>query len=868
MNVKQVTDSLAAIFATQRIVFWNDPAKDFLSLFDGEMFSPVEGVQVLRLDQMPALQVKLRVEREAPESRFLLYSPTPEPEDPLNDWLLDIRLYAHTFYADRGSLDLEALGLTTASLREHLNLRRSFLDSKDRFARLKNLVHSDDTADDLDRKMAAVAIKSDQAEDDAILRTLLHAFTEADDAIDLGEPPAVWGPLEKYGLDAWFWRNVKKRFGYTEDTPRLGNLCTRLFVTDFVQSLSGAVPQPLENLLLPAAGRNNAVVFMGRWRDSASRGASYDALSEEVAHQISLDTAMAGLDLEALLGVQTFLAVEKAIASMLRDRVIDTAEQIDADAITAISTRRQAGHWASPTIPGSAPRKQLHSVYEALARAADFFELVNRHRLGFEGGSPDKLYEAYTKSLYRFDQLYRLFCEQADQTRSWDILKRLREEMERAYANWFVPTLALAWDRHLPELLSTWSLEGIPNQTCFFSTHVQPRLAEGENRKAFVVISDAFRYEAAQELAQELSGTYRLTASLTSQLAVLPSYTALGMASLLPHQQLAYDSKGAMLADGQSTAGVAARSAILSSVDGLAITADDLLAMRKEEARQLTSGKRVVYVYHNAVDSVGDSAATEGETFAAVRRAIDELSEIVRTIVNSLNGNYVVVTADHGFLYTDTPPAETSRSLLGQEPPGTVVAKKRYLLGRGLPDSPEAFHGTTAVTATAAGEMEWYLPKGTNLFHFSGGARFVHGGAALQEVVVPVITVKHVKTKARAETAIKTVGIQVLGVNHKITTPRYRFQLLQTEAVSDRVRPVTGKLAVYDGQTVVTNIATLTFGSNADSIAERTQEVVLTLADTSFDRTTAYRLVLRDAETGIELAGIPVTIDRAFTDDF
>jgi len=125
-----------------------------------------------------------------------------------------------------------------------------------------------------------------------------------------------------------------------------------------------------------------------------------------------------------------------------------------------------------------------------------------------------------------------------------------------------------------------------------------------------------------------------------------------------------------------------------------------------------------------------------------------------------------------------------------------------------------------------------------------------------------------VKTKARAETAIKTVGIQVLGVNHKITTPRYRFQLLQTEAVSDRVRPVTGKLAVYDGQTVVTNIATLTFDSNADSIAERTQEVVLTLADTSFDRTTAYRLVLRDAETGIELAGIPVTIDRAFTDDF
>ena len=52
-------------------------------------------------------------------------------------------------------------------------------------------------------------------------------------------------------------------------------------------------------------------------------------------------------------------------------------------------------------------------------------------------------------------------------------------------------------------------------------------------------LTDAMKlYEAAQELTQVLNGTYRFAAELTSQLGVLPSYTKLGMASLLPHQTL------------------------------------------------------------------------------------------------------------------------------------------------------------------------------------------------------------------------------------------------------------------------------------------------------------------------------------------
>ena len=45
--------------------------------------------------------------------------------------------------------------------------------------------------------------------------------------------------------------------------------------------------------------------------------------------------------------------------------------------------------------------------------------------------------------------------------------------------------------------------------------------------------------------------------------------------------------------------------------------------------------------------------------------------------------------------------------------------------------------------------MEFWIPKGANRFHFTGGARFVHGGAMLQEIVVPVITVRHIRRTSR-----------------------------------------------------------------------------------------------------------------------
>ena len=164
--------------------------------------------------------------------------------------------------------------------------------------------------------------------------------------------------------------------------------------------------------------------------------------------------------------------------------------------------------------------------------------------------------------------------------------------------------------------------------------------------------------------------------------------------------------------------------------------------------------------------------------------------------------------------------------------------------------------------------MEFWIPKGANLFHFVGGARFVHGGVMPQEIVVPVVTVKHIRGKSAQTTNTKPVTVQVLGSNHRITTGQRRFQLIQMESVSDRVKPITLRVAVYDGEEPVTDIQSVKFERSSGNLDDRKKWVSLVLKERQYNKKTLFRLVLRDAETGIEQQSVEVSIDRAFTDDF
>lgn len=872
-DLNQIHSALERLFHKEghRVVFWNDPDQEFQNTLP---FLDLEGVSTLRLDKVGALGAKIRIEREEPDGKFLLYAPTEEP-DPQDDWLLDIRLYSENFRADRASILLQELGLLTASLREHLLKYRKFFDAKERLQKIKSLVVPDDTAPDLDRKMMAVVAKADQPELFNLVRTIFHAWLEAGNELDLDNPPAVWEQFEKFDLDIPFWEMTKAAFGYEDENPSLKIFLLRLLLTDFAHHLKGELPPSLRHLLLPKSGWANTVVCLAQWRDSTSKQGSYDRLSADAAALLKIEEHLSDWEVEQLRYAMTFLLVEKRIANGLRELVESTAETINADDVRAMAIRRQAGHWASPAIASSpaAPRQAFHAVYDAIISAADYYALRKQYQGGFDYPDASAMYRAYETDLYRFDQLYRRFCESADiaEEQGWHLLKSLRTVIERHYVNDYLTNLALAWGRFLEPrdgLLSTWRIEGVPNQYRFYDRNVLPKVSEADNRRAFVIISDAFRYEAAQELTAELNGKFRFEASLSSQLGVLPSYTDLGMASLMPHTTLAY--KGAeVLVDGKSSI-ASERDRLLQSVGGIACNSKFLKGLKKDEGREFIKDKRVVYVYHDySVDDVGDKGKTEGNTFGAVRRTINELASLVRYIVNNLNGHHVVITSDHGFLFAESPRTETEKSKLTHQPPGAVRAKKRYVIGQDLGGGGESvWQGKISVTAGAEGDMEFWIPKGANLFHFVGGARFVHGGAMPQEIVVPVITVKQVRGKFASETMIKSVAIQVLGGNHRITSAQHRFQLIQMEPVSDRVKPITLRIALYEGDEPVSDIQTVKFESNSPNLDDRKTWVRLVLKERQYHKKTPYRLVIQDAESGLEQQSVEVIIDRAITDAF
>jgi len=872
MKAHEVDKALRQKFVTDgaRLVFWHDADTEFADYVADGLPDDLGGAQLLDVSKVGGLAAKLKLEIEDTVGKYLVYSSGPRPGAEL-DWLLDIRLYSAEFHADIASLWLQELGLTGLYLRDHLKARAVFLGSQDRRQKLKRLLGAADDEAAIDLKMMAVLVGSSVATPFVVLRGLCHGHLE-DGSFSLdAEPDPLIATFAKMGLEQRFWELVAELFRYEAESPKLAALLRHLFVSELFHQLGDERISALAHFELPSKGRRNAVVFLTQWRDSSASASSYDAAASAVAHELKVDSYLGELKLASLRGVFTFWEAEKRVVSRLKARVLSEAKTIDVAPIVAIASERKAGHWLAGPGRETQERRAIHDAYDAIVAAAEFFALHNNHRQALAFESPVALLDAYRDSLYGFDRLYRSFWTKAKPAlgQGWDLLKTLAAEVEQVYYQGFLQPLGLEWSRLLDEgFLGQWKATGFNPQPRFYKDQIAPHLQGSKRKRAFVIISDAFRYEAATELVEELNGRYRMDAELSAMLGVLPSYTALGMASLLPHQSLAYTDKGAVLADGKSTAGTDARSKVLASVGGMACQAKDLRVMKTDDAREFTAGKRVVYIYHNVVDARGDSAPTEGETFEAVSDCIHELVELVQLCVNKLNAAKVWVTADHGFLFRQQAPAETQKSALSHKPGHAVKVKKRYVIGRDLGESPEAHHGSTAATAGTDDGMEFWIPRGANRFHFTGGARFIHGGAMPQEVMVPVITVTQLRGEKKERSKVEKVSVQVLGTKHKITTPKYRFEFIQTEAVSERRKPITLRAAVFEGDQPVTSIETVTFDSDSDSIDERKKSIRLELRTGTFDKQTPYRLVLRDVETDAEIQSVPVVIDRSFDDDF
>jgi uncharacterized protein (TIGR02687 family) len=350
------------------------------------------------------------------------------------------------------------------------------------------------------------------------------------------------------------------------------------------------------------------------------------------------------------------------------------------------------------------------------------------------------------------------------------------------------------------------------------------------------------------------------------------------MAALFPHKSLELVIKSedaAVLVDGQSSMGVANRSKIMNAEkdwSGRAIQAEDFLSMQREGEdgyRALFSQHDVVYLYHNRIDAVGDKRDTEERVFEAARESLEELVKIIRKL-STANVTNMIVTADHGFIYQNRVLDESD--FLSTEPEGKEILylDRRFVLGRGLTETP-GFKKFTAHEAGLAGALEMLIPKSINRLRRKGsGSRFVHGGASLQEVVIPVV---QINKKRKGD--LSSVEVEILSVGSTmITAGQMAVALYQTEAVSDKVQPRTLTAGIYTKEgMLISDCHEILFDLTSENPREREMKFQFILtreADSANGQEVFLRLTERIGQTTHpkEYKSLRYTLRRSFTSDF
>lgn len=95
-----------------------------------------------------------------------------------------------------------------------------------------------------------------------------------------------------------------------------------------------------------------------------------------------------------------------------------------------------------------------------------------------------------------------------------------------------------------------------------------------------------------------------------------------------------------------------------------------------------------------------------------------------------------------------------------------------------------------------------------------------------------------------------------------------RFELIQTEPISEYVLSRTVKLLIQDGVTPISDEPVLTFNKTGQLLDELKESVILTLKSSNYDRYKDYYLIIKDVDSGVEVQRYSIKIDLAFSNEF
>lgn len=331
------------------------------------------------------------------------------------------------------------------------------------------------------------------------------------------------------------------------------------------------------------------------------------------------------------------------------------------------------------------------------------------------------------------------------------VVRRAYDDACQAMAEGFTNALTRA----------NWALPGAPHQTDVFGEFVG-----GHATPVAYFLVDAMRFEMGAELREKLPGNSEVT--VRHAVGALPSITPIGMAALQPGAGASFNvvEENGKLGSRIDTAFlpdvVARRKLAAAKVPTLVdLGLDELLSLSLAKLAKRVEGAKVVVVRSQEIDHAGEA----GFAFQArqvMDTVIDNLARAIRKLA-AAGVPSAVATADHGHLFFGT---ERDESMRIDSPGGeTVELHRRCWIGRGGSTPP----GCVRVSAAALGyasDLEFVFPKGTGVFRAGGDLAFVHGGPSLQEMIIPVVSVR---TKVEEAGKGKSKALSVTGLPARVT---------------------------------------------------------------------------------------------------
>lgn len=385
-------------------------------------------------------------------------------------------------------------------------------------------------------------------------------------------------------------------------------------------------------------------------------------------------------------------------------------------------------------------------AWSLVAEAAAFGETIARHPHPLaHARSLGQAAEVYASSAFEVDRAHRRFEQQRlkllePRLPHFGPLQEVVGDLRRAHRAW-ADDLA----KNLAALCVAQGFLPEPSlqQRTLYEQVVHP-LTVSNDKVAFFVI-DAFRYEMATELVEELEGAGTVV-DLKPRFAELPTITSVGMNALAPVAQTERLSVAGVFQGFKTGEFTVRKPDDRSKAMGLRSTGKaalrlsltDVCEKPTAELIQKTKSHSLVVVHSKEIDDAGEAnlgVATFESTLRQIKAAWHHLQ---------LAGfKAFVFSADHGFLMQD----ETTL----ERPFGKKSDPQRRHV---LDEHPRAEEGMVNVALSALGYdgLTGYLLFRTDTAIFATGnpgATFVHGGNSLQERLIPVLTV----TKKKAETS-------------------------------------------------------------------------------------------------------------------